>query len=208
MQKNTCAKCGKPASVKFTRIVSGQVIDIFLCADHAAEESPYQKPKLPLSNILEGLLKQNFEITGGTAPSQPGLRCHACGLGYDAYKKNLMLGCSECYASFHDQLIPDLRKLHGEIRHTGRCPGGGQAQPVTPSFSHLELADESAAPIDANSPSMGGGALLKDPRQAMSELHRALRDAIADEDYKRAAVLRDQIHELRQMTSGPQEPPL
>lgn len=198
--KKKCMKCGQPATHKFTRIEKGQIFDIFLCAEHAAELSPYQKPKVPLSDILEGLLKQDLKMkaSGPAAPST--LRCTTCGLPFESYKKNLLLGCSDCYESFHDFLIPDLRRFHGDTRHFGRQPGGGQARPVPaermgpiPGLEDElaglapkdELLDDLEAPLEP------------DPTDRLDELTREMHRAIANEDYTRAARCRDQIRELK-----------
>ena len=78
--KKKCMKCGQPATHKFTRIEKGQIFDIFLCAEHAIEMSPYQKPKIPLSDILEGLLKQDVKQKQAGPAVPANLRCRSCGL--------------------------------------------------------------------------------------------------------------------------------
>ncbi len=200
-QKKKCMKCGKPASHKFTRIQDGQIYDLYLCGDHAAEMSPYQKPKqVPLSEILEGLLKQDFNLkVGGGSQAPGGVRCRHCGLPFESYRKNLLLGCSECYDSFHDYLLADLRRFHGEVRHVGRRPGGGAIKPSTEPAEPLPQASEPeppAAPL-AHSATKGAEKLIKTPESAIEELTRAMKAAIADEDYERAARCRDQIAQLR-----------
>ena len=44
-----------------------------------------------------------------------------------------MLGCADCYESFYEQIVPDLRKFHGSSRHTGRKPGGGKGTAPEPT---------------------------------------------------------------------------
>lgn len=208
-QKNKCMKCGKPASNKITRIENGQVTDIFLCAEHAGEASPYMKT-LPLSTILEGFLKKEpEESSAALTPAQqsrPGLRCSHCGLPFDLYKRSLILGCSECYASFHDELLIDLRKIHGSTRNAG-APQKSAAAPeaASPAAAAAQPADSAppAKPQEEKtepkrSPSAGGQMLLKDPAQAIGELKKAMQQAILAEDYARAAIYRDQIRELRE----------
>ena len=38
--------------------------------------------------------------------------------------KHRLLGCGHCYTHFEEKLQPLLRRIHGNTRHTGRCPGG------------------------------------------------------------------------------------
>ncbi|MCL5271160.1 MAG: UvrB/UvrC motif-containing protein [bacterium] len=204
--KKPCAKCGKDAVFKFTRIKDGQVFDIYLCAEHAVEMSPYQKPKAALSDILEGLLKQELHLkpTGPQAPSE--LRCKMCGLPFEAYKRNLLLGCSDCYESFREFLIPELRRMHGGTRHVGRRPGG-KMTPIprpepAPELKEIDPATAAAKVKFVTSPTKGGKTLIKDPLVAIDELKRAMKKAIADEDYNKAALCRDQIRELQEQAKG------
>lgn len=195
-------KCGKPATHKFTRIQDGQIYDLYLCADHAAELSPYQKPKqIALSDILEGMLKQDFsKLVGGGGGAPTGVTCKHCGLSFEDYRKNLLLGCSDCYESFHDYLVADLRRFHGDTRHVGRRPGGGLAQPPAPQpagpFEDAagRVEEEEEEPV---SPTKGAENLIADTDRAIEELTRTMKAAIAAEDYEKAARCRDQIRELR-----------
>lgn len=205
-----CMKCGKGASHKFTRIEKGQIYDIYLCAEHAAELSPYQKPKIPLSDILEGLLKQEAETPagGGSGTSAPpDLRCDHCGLSFSNYRKSLLLGCGRCYDSFHDYLIPDLRRFHGDTHHRGRKPGGGRAEPApTPPEPPVFFGAEEAAGKIAEIPEpvQATPAEPKPPtrEEEMDSLKRALKRAIAQENFKRAAELRDKIREMNQASES------
>ena len=192
---NKCSKCGQPATHKFTRIENGHVYDIFLCPQHAAEMSPYQKQS-NLSEILEGLLKHDPKIKLMTpSPAPSGIRCKLCGLAYEAYRKNFMLGCSDCYKSFHDLLMQDLRKFHGGVRHVGRKPGGGKivlpegqaAMPLPPQAAGTKFAKQSEG-LPSEAPDIP--ALIED-------LQRKLNHALAGENFERAARYRDQIKELR-----------
>jgi protein arginine kinase activator len=160
--------------------------------------SPYQKPKIPLSDILEGLLKQEIKIkpTGSAAP--PALRCANCGLPFESYRRNLLLGCSECYPSFREFLIPDLRRFHGDTRHYGRRPGGGQSPMPErePAGLDLELELADAVPKEAPAPQIEESS--EDTEGRIEDLTRTMHKAIADEDYPRAAHCRDQIRELKE----------
>lgn len=202
LAKKKCMKCGQPATHKFTRIDKGQVVDFFLCAEHAAEMSPYQKPKIPLSDILEGLFKQETRQKG-SAPT--GVRCQTCGLTFEAYKKNLLLGCSDCYTAFREYLVPDLRRFHGDTRHYGRKPGGGLARPAPREFFLAEIEGESAAPAPKSETAPGPESEpALDYTVLIDELTREMREAIENENFSRAARCRDQIRELKaKMKSAP-----
>ena len=129
-----CMKCNKSlATVRITRIIEGQVHEMHLCQDCASKISPYQKKKMSslqkdLNEILAGLLKQ--EKGAAAAPPPPtetreeriDLVCDNCGFPFESYRKSFFLGCSNCYKVFHKYLNADIRKVHGNVQHTGRVP--------------------------------------------------------------------------------------
>jgi len=125
-----CMKCKKTfATVKITKIINGQVHELHLCQNCASELSPYQKKmsnlQKDLNEILSGLLKQEK----GAAPvpekteEKIDLVCDNCGFPYESYRKSLFLGCTRCYKAFQPHLLNDIRRIHGNIQHTGRVPG-------------------------------------------------------------------------------------
>lgn len=200
--KKKCMKCGQPATHKFTKVEKGQIYDIFLCAEHAAEMSPYQKPKIPLSDILEGLFKQESKQKSGvTAPVN--LRCQSCGLQFEHYKKNLLLGCADCYIFFREFLIPDLRRFHGDTHHFGRKPGGGLARLAPRDFLMAEIEGEAAGLVGKVEVELPVEPRL-DFTGMIDDLTHEMYEAIEEEDYARAAHCRDQIRELKaKMKSTP-----
>jgi protein arginine kinase activator len=54
--------------------------------------------------------------------------CSRCGLKYDEFKESGKLGCATCYESFEPDLTVMVRRLHGNLRHTGRGPGEKRAE--------------------------------------------------------------------------------
>lgn len=117
-------KCNKSfATVKLTRIVKGRVEELNLCQSCAAEISPYQKKlagaQANLDSILAGLLANEKEKKRTTDVD---ITCRGCGLPFATYRESLFLGCAECYDSFGEYLLADLRKFHGSTRHQGKVP--------------------------------------------------------------------------------------
>jgi len=211
-----CMKCNKPATHKFVKVESGQIFDMYFCQEHAAERSPYQKPKVPISEILASLLSQEQAAAPTEAEGQ--LKCRTCGMPYAMYKKTLILGCAECYDSFQELLQPELRKFHGNVHHLGRKPGGGKAtQPIGGEMVPVDDVEESAiwqspdeesAVIAPESTSSAAKlepkpmitpqpALLTDPVKEIERHTTLMNKAIAEEDFERAAKHRDKIKELR-----------
>jgi protein arginine kinase activator len=200
-----CSVCGKPATHKFVRMEKHQPpFDMYFCEEHAAEKSPYHKPKIPLSEILASFLSQE-QAAQGEGGVDLRLRCGSCGLPFEAYRKTLILGCPHCYESFEEQLLPELRRFHGNIKHIGRKPGGGNEEPSN-AGSQIEIEmpeEESAAAVspEADVGAVESGeepALVTDPQLEIDELTRELNAAISSEDFEKAARCRDRIRELKE----------
>jgi len=54
-----------------------------------------------------------FSIHGIGSSAKPGCVCETCGMSYEEFKKVGKLGCSNCYKTYGDRLVPLLRRLHG-----------------------------------------------------------------------------------------------
>ncbi|MCX7015497.1 MAG: UvrB/UvrC motif-containing protein [Candidatus Sumerlaeota bacterium] len=203
-----CEKCGRPATYKFTRFVSGKPEDHYLCEDHAVDNSKYMQ-KTPGPEEIKQWLKGIVENAGAAAAPQPksvpDIRCRACGLPFEAYKRTLLLGCPECYRSFEEQLAPELRKFHGEVRHFGRSPRSAatkpglsappqarvETAPAPPAVAVAGEAPQSAAPTPTPQQPK-----REEPRQENLEaLRKQLKQAVEHENFEEAARLRDQIRQ-------------
>ena len=124
VNKVICMKCKKNfATVKLTRIEKGRVEELNLCQSCAAEISPYQKKlagaQANLDSILAGLLASEKEKKRITDVD---ITCRGCGLPFASYRESLFLGCAQCYDSFGEHLLGDLRKFHGSTSHQGKVP--------------------------------------------------------------------------------------
>lgn len=167
-----CQICNKrPASVHVTRVINGVKSELYLCAQCAKEKeglgidsnmadfaAPFSFP-----NILGSLI--DFAGMGAVpyeAPEQ--LKCPECGTDYEEFKKTGLFGCSQCYYAFGDRLEPLIKRIHGNIQHTGKVPKR-----------------------------TGGVIRLK---RDIESLKYQLKKAIENEEYEKAASLRDRIKKL------------
>lgn len=156
-----CEECSeRDATIRFAEMTDGEFTVRNLCEEcaqkrgAAASLTPFAGP---LVNILMGLLEEAGER--GSEP--PGPVCPRCGLSYAEFRSSGKLGCGACYASFHNELKPLLRRVHGTTEHTGGVPSCRERE------------------FDS----------LKEVKRLRSELDRAVRN----EEYERAAELRDRI---------------
>lgn len=51
-----------------------------------------------------------------------GKKCKFCGMSLSAVKKKGQMGCSRCYESFEEELLPLLEAIHGSINYRGKVP--------------------------------------------------------------------------------------
>lgn len=131
-----CEKCSqRPATVHVAEIINGQKQETHLCEVCAKEIQIHGFgffPQMNLNNFLAGLL--NYDFNGGSynQSGHAGKVCERCGISEEQFAKNGLLGCGECYPYFEDKMLPLLRRIHGNTRHTGKVPErtGGRARLV------------------------------------------------------------------------------
>ena len=194
-----CMKCDKPATHKITKIVKGKVHDLFLCDEHARTVSPYLPSQKgdqgKLMELLQHFLKQQEELLNSMAgqagagaeggeprEATPGAVCPNCGLAFAAYRKTLLLGCSDCYSAFADLLANDLRRMQGATSQ----------QPIPEGEAAGRIG---AAPAEAGTPAATPPQAATD-EQRLAVQRKKLEEAIAHENFHAAAQIRDEIRNL------------
>lgn len=125
-----CDDCGvRPANFLLKAVTDGGVHEKNLCPVCMAKYK-HRIPGLDFSNlagILSGILGSGNEKNKEEAdtPSEfDGLVCPECGMHYADFRKGGRLGCAECYKAFREPLDSLLLKVHGNLQHAGRMPGG------------------------------------------------------------------------------------
>ncbi len=110
-----CEKCGKNhASTHIKTVVNGVVKEYYLCSVCAAQ-SGYA------GNGISGILASFLgEASHPTVKIQK--KCSLCGATLNDIAKNGKIGCSECYKTFKDELIPYIKRIHGATMHVGKTP--------------------------------------------------------------------------------------
>jgi len=125
-----CQECNKrEASVHLTQIINNEKTVLSLCKECAAKKgfhSPLDNVPFPLSEILSGLIQQQYSMSKEPPVD---LTCPKCGLSFDGFIRQGRFGCGECYRAFRGRLEPIMRKIHGSSLHKGKLPvSGGDAQ--------------------------------------------------------------------------------
>jgi len=167
-----CPECNKrEAEVHMTKIVNNKKTMIALCkqcAEKLGFQSPLNSGQFPLADLLASMSKS---LRGPEDIKEAReLNCTECGLSFEDFAHQGRFGCGACYKSFRPRLEGIMRKIHGNSIHQGRNPGMGVA---------------------ANSKSL---IPVKEEERVEAELAKA----IENEDFERAAELRDKLKSLRQ----------
>jgi protein arginine kinase activator len=190
-QEQKCAKCDKPAQYKIVKIQDNMVEDYLLCAEHAQRMSRHLRlnQQANILSMLQKILNQQTEA------SQPGdMCCDNCHLSYAAYQKTLLLGCSDCYRSFEDLLVKDLRRFHGAVSQEPDIAGEIEEPEIEEEAGIVDLDDELATRVDADEEASGETAI----EENIDALRLELQEAIELEDFERAAQLRDAIRSIEE----------
>lgn len=112
-----CNECGKNnASVHVTKIINGQKTETHLCEECAKKHSSFN-PNFSMESFFSSLLSDAF---GEAISTEQG--CSSCGMTYEQFMHFGKFGCSECYNSFKDRLMPVIKSIQGYENHVGKIP--------------------------------------------------------------------------------------
>ena len=115
-----CQSCGKnQANTHIKKVINGELTEYMLCDKCAA--------KLGYSNIFDGfgfsfdnLLGSFFAANGPKFMPLNNKRCDFCGSSLEDISNTGKVGCSKCYDVFFDQLMPSIKRIHGNTKHAGK----------------------------------------------------------------------------------------
>lgn len=159
-----CDRCGiNPATASVKQTVNGQTKIVHLCSDCAEQlqfSNLFVHPFFNTSNLFSSFFKQPESKNTSAAK-----RCSKCGATLREIMSTGHLGCSSCVDTFGDELLPIVRKIHGNAVHTGKVPQTASVE-------------------------------LKTKRQ-IEMLEDQLKKAVTEQNFERAAELRDEINRLK-----------
>ncbi|MCM1115902.1 MAG: UvrB/UvrC motif-containing protein [Clostridium sp.] len=168
-----CQHCNQnEATTHIQKNINGQREEMHLCSKCAKELGVMEDFKMPgMSGLFGDSFLGNFLGAGVAAMnSLAGIeRCSTCGSSFDDIVKSGHIGCSECYDKFSDKLEPSIKRIHGKTHHIGKFV----------SYSEDNTAEKAAPEISE-----------------MERLKQQLKDAIKEQRFEDAAVLRDKINEM------------
>lgn len=169
-----CQHCKKnEATTHVKTMINGEYAEYRLCPE-CAHELGYDTMFPDFSADFGGLLSSFFS---NALPARSGAaRCKTCGSTLNDIKRYGKVGCADCYDTFFSELMPTIRSVHGNTEHKGKHP-----------------AEITYTVEEENKPAEQGEEKQEDK---IASLRAELKQAIADENFERAAQLRDEIKGL------------
>lgn len=165
-----CENCKQnPATVHMAEISQSNLKkETHLCEACASKKGVTYNVKMSIEELLGGLLKA--QMGAGAAGTEPGVRCPDCGMTLQEFASRARFGCPRDYEVFQagDHLIKLLDRVHGKTRHIGKTPG-------------------TSARVGEHIVRLG------ELRRLEQELNRL----VEQEQYEKAAAVRDRIKQLR-----------
>ncbi|MDR1471079.1 MAG: UvrB/UvrC motif-containing protein [Synergistaceae bacterium] len=190
-----CDNCGKKDVEILIKQVVNQDVHILRLCRACAEELGFVSPDIPSVTIVFSGMSSDFQKTKKVKRVQPkkkeqffdSLVCSSCGIKFGEFREIGLLGCPKCYEAFRAPLGAYLQRTQGAESHWG----------VTSAelFEQLsqEAPPEETADVDASKREC-----LNDERERnMIELQIEMSEAVSQENYERAAELRDIMACLR-----------
>lgn len=121
--------------------------------------------------------------------------CPSCGTSFQEFQKTALFGCPECYKYFEPRLASIFKRVQAGQNHVGRKLGkaGKASETILPS-DDAQAAVEKTLPLKEEKPAAGRDqAEISD----FETLRKAQAEAVSQEDYERAAKIRDRIRVLQ-----------
>lgn len=178
-----CEDCGKKkATCQYTEIQSleskNKKTVHNLCKECAEKRSGggvLMSASLDIGHFLAEIVQEGSD----EGDISKGMACPYCDCTYREFGEEGWLGCSDCYTAFESEISVLLKKIHSGVVHTGKVP------------KRAETSSSGALPPAKERPR------IPDPQRRISELEKELSTAVSDENFERAARLRDQIATLK-----------
>ena len=167
-----CQHCNQnEATTHIKKNINGEVTQMHLCSHCAKKLGVMEEFKMPtMSDLFGDSFLGNFLGSGvASMNSLAGVeRCQSCGSSFNDIVKSGHIGCSDCYEKFADKLEPSIKKIHGKTKHIGKF------------VSYSEDNEQQN----------------KSRESELDELKSKLKQAVKEQRFEDAVVLRDKINEL------------
>lgn len=110
-----CEKCKQNyATTIVTKTVNGETTTTHMCVECAF--------KAGYSNIFGNFSLNHTMSEFDSKTAYPQKKCSKCGATFEQLLSSGKIGCSKCYYTFKDELLPTIQKIHGKELHVGKRP--------------------------------------------------------------------------------------
>ena len=165
-----CQNCKKnEATTHIKRVLNGEATESHLCSNCAQV--------IGVGSFFDDFSLNMPDIFSGFfgdsafALSEGKLeRCEKCGCSFDDIVKSGRVGCADCYEKFYEKLLPSIQRIHGKAKHQGKIP---------------EIHGTKVSPKE------------KTAEEKIQELQLEMKKAIDEQNFERAAVIRDEIKKIK-----------
>lgn len=165
-----CQKCkAKEANTHVKSVVNGEYEEFMLCSD-CAKEMGYTNLWSDMNSDFNSILGSFF--SNALPARSETTRCPVCGSAYHDIAKSGQVGCANCYDLFLSELMPSIRRIHGNTTHCGKKPL------ISTKENKTVVQSEEISKID--------------------DLKKQLSDAVSEQNFELAAELRDKIKEMEE----------
>lgn len=201
-----CDLCDKEATVHELTKKAGQKSEKHLCEECARKQGIVVQPQQQISQLITQLIG-NAKPGAQHAQLNPTIQvgaCPTCGTTYAQFRHSGLLGCPGCYKVFEAQLGPLLQRAHeGGTHHAGKVPHlAPQPRISPPPVMGPPVPPPRQQPISGPVPKPSSpGHVPAPPSEAaraekIKRLRAQLNDAVAAEQYEKAAKCRDELARL------------
>lgn len=169
-----CQKCkAKEANTHVKSVVNGEYEEYMLCSD-CAKEMGYTNLWSDMHSDFNSILGSFF--SNALPARSQATRCATCGSTYHDISKSGQVGCANCYELFLSELMPSIRRIHGNTTHCGKIPVNSVEENKA---EYVTTVEESKEPT-------------------VEDLKKQLADAVSEQNFELAAQLRDRIKEMEE----------
>jgi len=184
-----CDNCGKnEVEVLIKQVVNQEIRQLNLCRS-CAEELGFTLPVIPSITISFSLADDSQKqrkvrrvLPRKREQSFDSLRCSACGTEFSAFREGGLLGCPQCYEEFRSPLGAHLQKTQGSESH---WVASDIFKDIGLVAGNREFGSDNMDNTDNT-----------DNTEDITRLRLEMYEAVAREDYERAAQLRDMLAPL------------
>lgn len=198
-----CDQCKtRQATIHLENNINGKVQTLNLC-QHCAAEMGLNTGGSFMSQLLGGGF---FGLNSGSSVWQnqaPYEACPTCGTSFQDFQNTGLFGCPDCYQAFEPKLSSIFKRVQADQNHVGRRLATAEKiktlTDVTETSVYKPVSESVSEPVFKNvsasaTPNQGENQGEVDE---LTKLKAAQDQAVVEEDYEKAAKIRDQIKALQ-----------